>query len=189
MDSTLGLGAGCRTRACSKHRPDCHHRILGSTSISHQLLAGPHFQLQAHGTTESLRPSYSDSEPRPLRNQRPHFGIMTLPIAALNEQEVDRLLEASRATKRQKVADAPSESPDSSLVRRHPLGVRPSGNALTSIVNVKQAHGHFAALPDDLLMQLLESLEARDLLRLGGTCRGLHAFTRSEELWRALFVE
>ena len=118
---------------------------------------------------------------------------MTLPVAPLNEQEVDRLLEAGRPMKRQKFAAAPQESlltdADSSLVRRHPLGVRPSGNALTSTVNLKQAHGYLAALPDELLMQLLESFEACDLLRLGGTCRGLHAFTRSEELWRALFVE
>lgn len=82
-----------------------------------------------------------------------------------------------------------SSDPDATFVRRHPLGVRPSGNALTAERNAKQACGLFAALPDELLMSLLESLQARDLLRLGATCRGLHAFTRSEELWRALFVE
>lgn len=81
------------------------------------------------------------------------------------------------------------ESEDSSVVRRHPLGVRPSGNALTSAVNLKVAAGRFALLPDEFIAQFLEILDAKDLLRLGGTCRALHAFTRNEELWRALFVE
>lgn len=78
---------------------------------------------------------------------------------------------------------------DSTLVRRHPLGVRPSGNALTSNVNLKASTGHFAALPDELIAQILEIFQPQDLLRLGGTCRALHAFTRNEELWRTLFVE
>lgn len=102
----------------------------------------------------------------------------------------------ARPVKRAKMTAAPTtlnpegkQSEDSTLVRRHPLGVRPSGNALTSTVNLKRAAGKFAVLPDELLAQLLEILEAKDLLRLGGTCRALHAFTRNEELWRALFVE
>jgi len=76
-----------------------------------------------------------------------------------------------------------------SLVRKHPLRVRPSGNALTSPVNLKSACGLFASVPDELLVQLLETLDARDLLRFGASCRALYAFTRNEELWRALFVE
>ena len=99
---------------------------------------------------------------------------------------------AERPLKRQKVLSAQSDSHDDShdgeVVRRHPLGVRPSGNALTARINLRVASGLFRILPEELLMQLLESLEARDLLYLGGTCRALHAFTRSEELWRALFV-
>lgn len=88
------------------------------------------------------------------------------------------------------VADARRQhDADGTLVKRHPLGVRPSGNALTSPANLKDSCGRFAALPDELLAQLLEVLEARDLLGLGGTCRALHAFTRNEELWRTLFVE
>lgn len=78
---------------------------------------------------------------------------------------------------------------DSSLVRRHPLGLRPSGNALTSTVNLKSSFGLFAYLPDELISQFLEYLDPAALLRFGGTCRGLFAFTRNEELWRALFVE
>ena len=77
----------------------------------------------------------------------------------------------------------------SPLVRRHPLGVKPSGNALTATVNLKSACGLFARLPDELLAQFLEHLDAPTLLRLGSACRGLFAFSRNEELWRALFVE
>ncbi|KAK3117400.1 hypothetical protein LTR53_001314 [Teratosphaeriaceae sp. CCFEE 6253] len=77
---------------------------------------------------------------------------------------------------------------DTTLVRKHPLGVRPLGNALTSAVNLKHACGRFALLPDELLAQLLELLHAKDLLLLGGTCRALHAFTRNDELWKALFI-
>ncbi|RMY42418.1 hypothetical protein D0865_11988 [Hortaea werneckii] len=114
-------------------------------------------------------------------------------LAELTDSQADRLLEADRPMKRQRLESIPviehGEAGDSSLVIRHPLGVRPSGNALTSSVNLKPASGTLAALPDELLIQLLETFEAPDLLRLGGTCRALYAFTRSEELWRALFVE
>lgn len=82
-----------------------------------------------------------------------------------------------------------SHSDQVTAVRRHPLGVRPSGNAFTADINLKSAAGLFALLPDELLAQLLDLLDAADLLRLGATCRALHAFTRNEELWRALFVE
>lgn len=78
---------------------------------------------------------------------------------------------------------------DSSLVRRHPLGLRPSGNALTSTANLKSSFGLFAFLPDELISQFLEYFDPATLLRFGGTCRGIFAFTRNEELWRALFVE
>ncbi|GIZ43963.1 hypothetical protein CKM354_000717200 [Cercospora kikuchii] len=89
--------------------------------------------------------------------------------------------------KKRKQHDGDSE--DATFVRRHPLGVRPSGNALTSSVNLKQSAGHFARLPDELIAALLEILLPQDLLRVGGTCKALHAFTRNEELWRSLFVE
>ncbi|RMX93937.1 hypothetical protein D0867_04087 [Hortaea werneckii] len=83
-------------------------------------------------------------------------------LAELTDSQADRLLEADRPMKRQRLESIPAiehgEAGDSSLVIRHPLG-------------------------------LLETFEAPDLLRLGGTCRALYAFTRSEELWRALFVE
>lgn len=122
--------------------------------------------------------------------------MMTVPIAAYDKTPDVRSLtqDHDRPAKRRRfehVAQHVEDETDAAtLVRRHPLGVRPSGNALTSHVNLNKACGSLAALPDELLMQLLETtLSAQDLLRLGATCKALHAFTRSEELWRALFVE
>lgn len=98
-----------------------------------------------------------------------------------------------RATKRLKTRTAALQQDEvdetSTLVRRHPLGVRPSGNALTASTNSKLSCGLFALLPDELLMHFLETLQVPHVLRLGSTCKALHAFARSEELWRALFVE
>lgn len=100
---------------------------------------------------------------------------------------------AFRPSKKQKrdvpVSQETVEGGDSTAVRRHPLGVRPSGNAFTSKINLKAACGTFALLPDEILASFLEYLQPSDLLRLGSTCRALHAFTRSEELWKAIFVE
>jgi hypothetical protein len=73
-------------------------------------------------------------------------------------------------------------------VPSHPLGIKPAGNALTASENIKSRCGLFACLPDELLSHILESFEADVLIRLGSTCRALYAFTRLDELWRALFV-
>ena len=73
--------------------------------------------------------------------------------------------------------------------RRHPLGVRPAGNAYLAEQNLMAAAGGFKILPEELIAILLEYLEPADLLRLGGSCRALHAFTRNEELWRTIFTE
>jgi hypothetical protein len=70
----------------------------------------------------------------------------------------------------------------------HPLHIKPAGNAYTASENSKARCGSFAQLPDELLSLIFESFDADILLRLGSTCRALYAFTRLEELWRALFV-
>ena len=70
----------------------------------------------------------------------------------------------------------------------HPLGIRPAGNAYTATQNIKANCGSFARLPDELLNHIFESFDADALIRLGSTCRALYAFTRFDELWRALFV-
>jgi hypothetical protein len=71
----------------------------------------------------------------------------------------------------------------------HPLNVKPAGNAFTADENLKSHCGAFARLPDELLNHILESFDADALVRVGSTCRALYAFTRLDELWRALFIE
>ena len=70
----------------------------------------------------------------------------------------------------------------------HPLGIKPSGNAYTASRDIKFACGLFCRLPDELLNHILEKLDALDLVRLGGTCKALYAFTSAEELWKNLFI-
>ncbi|KAI2085382.1 hypothetical protein LOZ36_004048 [Ophidiomyces ophidiicola] len=71
----------------------------------------------------------------------------------------------------------------------HPLGVKPSGNGLTASWNLRASIGHFGILPDELISLLLESLDEKALRAVGATCKALHAFTRSEDLWKTLFIE
>ncbi|KAF2099624.1 putative F-box and JmjC domain protein [Rhizodiscina lignyota] len=86
--------------------------------------------------------------------------------------------------------DLPNGMRDTSTaIPRHPLGVKPSGNAYTSTVNLKDHAGAFAVLPDELLISFLEYLHVPELLRLGTACKALYAFTSAEELWRAAFLE
>lgn len=70
----------------------------------------------------------------------------------------------------------------------HPMGVKPSGNALLAAENLRDAIGTFGILPDDLILTLLEFLDGPSLLRIGRTCKAFYAFTRAEELWKGLFT-
>lgn len=71
----------------------------------------------------------------------------------------------------------------------HPLGIKPAGNVYTSVHNLKSAAGYFAWLPDELIVESLEYLDARSLLQVEATCKALYAFTRFEDLWKRLFIE
>lgn len=71
----------------------------------------------------------------------------------------------------------------------HPLGVKPSGNQYTATSNARHATGTFQILPDEMLAIFLEYLESADLQLLGSTCKSLFAFCRSDDLWKALFIE
>ncbi|PKX91852.1 putative F-box and JmjC domain protein [Aspergillus novofumigatus IBT 16806] len=92
--------------------------------------------------------------------------------------------------------DSHSFSPDDSLqdltghdaIPCHPLGVKPSGNGLFANENLRHTIGTFNLLPDELILMLLESLDGLSLLRFGRTCKAFYAFTRAEELWKALFI-
>ena len=72
--------------------------------------------------------------------------------------------------------------------KRHPLGVRPAGNAMTSSENALQYIGMFKRLPDSLLLTLLEFLDQHSLVNLGSTCRGFYAYCSCDSLWRDIAV-
>ena len=96
-----------------------------------------------------------------------------------------------RPSKRVKLQSAYNDDPEEhdGDIPSHPLGIKPSGNAYSSDINSKASAGLFARLPDELVLQILETLGAKELLILGSSCRYLYAFTHFDELWRALFVE
>jgi hypothetical protein len=71
----------------------------------------------------------------------------------------------------------------------HPLGIKPAGNAFAASSNTKSAAGFFSLLPDEIIMQIVESLDAASLLRLGATGKALYAFCYFDELWKTLHVE
>lgn len=92
-------------------------------------------------------------------------------------------------------ADHPTSGTNTSLtdghlsrvaVRRHPLGVRPSGNALTADQDLSLSMGIFGRIPDALLLLLLEYLDEDALLDLSHTCRGLFAYAVHDQIWRDL---
>lgn len=77
-----------------------------------------------------------------------------------------------------------------SRVPPHPLAIKPRGNKyLSAITDARESLGNFGALPDEVLMQLLEYMGKHTLRLLGHTCKFLFAFCRDEELWKALFLE
>lgn len=75
------------------------------------------------------------------------------------------------------------------VIPSHPLAVKPSGNALLASWSLRDALGTFRRLPDELILLLLEWLDGASLLHVGRTCKAFYAFTRAEEIWKALFVE
>ena len=73
-------------------------------------------------------------------------------------------------------------------VPHHPLDIKPSGNAFTAVKNIKADAGSFSCMPDELIVQVLEHLNRKSLVELGRTCKALYAFSRVEDLWKALFL-
>ena len=76
-----------------------------------------------------------------------------------------------------------------SIIPQHPMGIKPTGNQFVAGHNIKATAGMFSYLPDELLIQLLESLEPLALLRLGATCKALYGFSRFEDIWRTQFLK
>ena len=73
-------------------------------------------------------------------------------------------------------------------VPSHPLNIKPSGNVYVSKKNIELAAGAFAALPDEVLIQVLESLNAISLKHIGSTCKALYAYSRFDDIWKSLSV-
>ena len=71
----------------------------------------------------------------------------------------------------------------------HPLGLKPLGNQYTAPINLKDNLGTCQRLPDELLILLLEHLNSSSLRYLGSTCKALFAFTRSDDLWKTIFID
>ena len=78
---------------------------------------------------------------------------------------------------------------DSITVPSHPIGVKPTGNAYNATKNLKSVTGFFVALPDELLVQVLEYLDASSLQKMGCTCKAMYAFSRLEDFWKTLCTE
>lgn len=74
------------------------------------------------------------------------------------------------------------------IIPPHPLGIKPAGNAFTAHENLKSAAGYFFALPDELIVQILELLEKGSLLQLGATCKALYAFSAHDDLWKNFLI-
>ena len=80
-------------------------------------------------------------------------------------------------------------SGDALAIPPHPLGIQPLGNAYAAKTNLKWATGEFSQLPDEILIQILEHLDAPSLISLGTSCRAFYAFSRLDELWKNFCVE
>ncbi|KAI5798867.1 putative F-box and JmjC domain protein [Geopyxis carbonaria] len=79
---------------------------------------------------------------------------------------------------------------DPAEIRPHPLRIKPSGNAFTATINLRDVSlGHFSVFPDELILQILGYLSEEELNLIGTTSKGLYGFSRCEELWKCLFIE
>ncbi|KAI0383807.1 Clavaminate synthase-like protein [Hypomontagnella monticulosa] len=86
--------------------------------------------------------------------------------------------------------ESPATRISSDSIPVHPMGVKPLGNRyLASGPTARQCLGSLGHLPDEMILQILESLDMWSLKDLGFTCRFLYAFCYLDELWKALFLE
>ncbi|KAI0022164.1 Clavaminate synthase-like protein [Xylariomycetidae sp. FL0641] len=72
----------------------------------------------------------------------------------------------------------------------HPNGVKPLGNQyFASGPNARLSTGVVGILPDEMILHLLEYLDADALRNIGFSCRFLYAFSQLDDLWKTLFLE
>jgi hypothetical protein len=112
-------------------------------------------------------------------------------MGSILTEETASFTDNSRPVKRQRHEIDTQEYSDVDILPPHPLGVRPEGNAYTddSKISIRQKAGGFASLSDELILHLLEYLEADELLALGSTSKLLYAFAHYDELWKSLFIQ
>ena len=120
-----------------------------------------------------------------------HVGAVTIPTSTAASVETAAETSSSSYISNHSVQSVleslrPVQSHD--ITPCHPLGVKPSGNGLTAAWDLRTAMGDFNALSDDAILVLLEYLDFSSVLKLGRTCKALYAFTRSEDLWKTLFI-
>ena len=82
----------------------------------------------------------------------------------------------------------PLATHEKTIVSTHPLGIKPSGNAFAADYDLKAAAGLFANLPDELWLCVLECLDPRSLVKLGGTCKAFYAYSQFDDLWKNFIV-
>lgn len=84
----------------------------------------------------------------------------------------------------------PTTRISSNSIPVHPIGVKPLGNRYLALgPSARLSLGSVDQLPDEMILQILEYLDASSLMNLGSTCRFLYAFCQLDELWKALFLE
>ncbi|CAK7225373.1 hypothetical protein SCUCBS95973_005841 [Sporothrix curviconia] len=118
----------------------------------------------------------------------PHLGD---PTVSLDDPQTMPFEDNGQAP--QQGSDSESELGEGDIdapLPSHPLGIKPLGNKyLDQGADAKEATGSFQALPDELLMLLVETLDIDTLRALGSTCRFFYAACTYDELWKALSLE
>jgi hypothetical protein len=75
-----------------------------------------------------------------------------------------------------------------SSIPPHPLGIKPLGNKYFAGGNdARKSLGVLQLLPDEVLMQLLECLDATSLGLLSATCKFLFACCTADDIWKSIF--
>jgi len=77
---------------------------------------------------------------------------------------------------------------DSGMPHAHYLGVKPCGNVFVAHKNLTDNMGTFQKLPDETILTVMEWLDSQSLLNIGASCRGLFAYSSTDQLWRELFI-
>ncbi|CAI2188621.1 6410_t:CDS:2 [Funneliformis geosporum] len=81
------------------------------------------------------------------------------------------------------------------LMMRHPLGIKPWGNYYFDSKDQFKGDrrgsslGNIAILTDDLILEILGVLDAKDLLSLGLTSRVFYCFSTFDDLWKQLTIQ